>query len=103
LQATESKSYREADTGLGKSDLIINVEGKEYLLESKVYYYEKQFLNGKKQLAYYAQSLGLKHAVYLVFYSNKYPLPESVIEADEVLNDVRIETFLVEFDDKKWE
>jgi hypothetical protein len=103
LQATESKSYREADTGLGKSDLIINVEGNEYLLESKVYYYEKQFLNGKKQLAYYAESLGLNHAVYLLFHSNKYPLPESVIEADEVVNNVRIETFLVEFDDKKWD
>ena len=102
LQATESKSYREADTGLGKSDLIINVEGKEYLLESKVYYYEKQFMRGKNQLAYYAKNLGLTHAVYLVFYSNKYPLPETVTQADEVINGVRVETFLVEFDETTW-
>jgi hypothetical protein len=103
LQATESKSYREADTGLGKSDLIINVEGKEYLLESKVYYYEKQFTRGKNQLAYYAKSLGVSHAVYLVFYTNKYPLPEEVTEADEVINGVRIETYLVEFDETTWD
>jgi hypothetical protein len=103
LQATESKSYREADTGLGKSDLIINVEGKEYLLESKVYYYEKQFFRGKNQLAYYAKSLGVSHAVYLVFYTNKYPLPDEVTEADEVINGVRIETYLVEFDETTWD
>ncbi len=103
LQATESKSYREADTGLGKSDLIINVEGKEYLLESKIYYFEKQFTRGKKQLAYYTKSLGLSHAVYLVFHTNKYPLPEEIIEDDEIINEVRIETFLVEFDEARWD
>ena len=57
LQVIDGKSYREADTGLGKSDLIVNIRSREYLIETKIYYYEKQFLNGKKQLAYYCDSL----------------------------------------------
>jgi hypothetical protein len=103
LQATDSKSYREADTGLGKSDLIINVKGEEYLVESKIYYYQLQFLRGQKQLAYYAKSLGLDKAVYLVFYTTEFPLPDDIFEADEIIDGVRIETFLVEFDEKKWD
>ncbi len=47
LQVVDGKSYREADTGLGKSDLIINVRSVEYLIETKIYYYESQFLNGQ--------------------------------------------------------
>ncbi|MBI4645203.1 MAG: AAA-like domain-containing protein, partial [Bacteroidia bacterium] len=43
LQVIDGKSYREADTGLGKSDLLINIKGAEYLVESKIYYYENQF------------------------------------------------------------
>jgi hypothetical protein len=39
----------------------------------------------------------------LVFYTNKYPLPDEVTEADEVINGVRIETYLVEFDETAWE
>ncbi len=97
MQATDGKSYREADTGLGKSDLIINVKGNEYLLESKIYYYELQFTRGKAQLAYDAKSLGLCRAVYLVFHTNKYPLPEEITEQDEVF----IETFLIKFDETK--
>jgi hypothetical protein len=66
-------------------------------------FYEKQFTRGKNQLAYYTKSLGLSHAVYLVFFTNKFPLPEEIIEADEIINNVRVETFLVEFDETKWD
>ncbi len=38
----EGKIYREADTGLGKSDMIIKFKGQEYLIETKVYYSEKK-------------------------------------------------------------
>jgi hypothetical protein len=36
----------------------------EYLIESKIYYYERQFTSGKSQLAYCCQSLGLRTSVY---------------------------------------
>ncbi|MBU0765521.1 MAG: AAA-like domain-containing protein [Bacteroidetes bacterium] len=103
LQVVEGKSYREADTGLGKSDLIINVRGNEYLVESKIYYYENQFLKGKKQLAYYCKSLGLKQGIYLVFCTNYISYPESVKEKSEKIEKVDIHTYLVEYDENKWE
>jgi len=102
LQVVDGKSYREADTGLGKSDLIINVNSNEYLIESKIYYYESQFINGKKQLAYYCNSLGLTTGIYLVFCPNNIRIPESVSEKTENIENVKIITFIIEYDDTKW-
>ncbi len=103
LQVADGKSYREADTGLGKSDLIINVKGKEYLIETKIYYYETQFLRGKEQLTYYCQSLGQSKGVYLVYCPNNIRYPETIKEQKETINGVEISTFLIEYDEDKWE
>jgi hypothetical protein len=100
LQA-EGKSYREANAGLGKSDLILNVNKQEILFESKKYYGFTQFENGKKQLAYYAVSLGLNEAVYLVFTPSHLNYPAPVVEQEEVLNGITIHTFLIEYDEEK--
>jgi len=102
LQVIDGKSYREADAGLGKSDLIINVRSVEYMIESKIYYYESQFLKGKQQLAYYCQSLGLKHGIYLVFCPNNVNYSDSVVEKIEIIQDVTISTYLIEYDETKW-
>jgi len=102
LQVVDGKSYREADTGLGKSDLIININSKEYLVETKIYYYENQFLTGKKQLAYYCNSLGLSSGLYLVFYPNNLLLDYKIMETTENIDNVQILTFLIEFDETKW-
>ena len=102
LQVVDGKSYREADTGLGKSDLIINVKSTEYLIESKIYYYESQFLNGKKQLSYYCKSLGLKNGIYLVFCPNTVSYSKFVIEQTEMFENICISTYLIEFDESKW-
>ncbi len=103
LQVADGKSYREADTGLGKSDLIINVRAKEYLIETKIYYYENQFIRGKQQLAYYCQSLGLKKGIYLVYCPNDIKYPETITEQIDIINGVEISTYLVEYDETKWE
>ena len=102
LQVVDGKSYREADTGLGKSDLIINVKSAEYLIESKIYYYESQFLKGKKQLAYYCKSLGLHHGIYLVFCPTNVNYAATITEKTEIIENVIISTYLIEFDDEKW-
>jgi len=107
LQVIDGKSYREADTGLGKSDLIINVKATEYLIESKIYYYESQFLKGKKQLAYYCKSLGLINGIYLVFCPNNINYAETITEKTEIIyfegtEPVEVSTYLIEFDDTKW-
>ena len=102
LQVVGGKSYREADTGLGKSDLIINIKSEEYLIETKIYYYENQFNEGKKQLAYYCNSLGLNRGVYLVFYPNTVTQINSTMEVVENIDNVEISTYLISFDETKW-
>ncbi|OQX81102.1 MAG: hypothetical protein B6D61_01120 [Bacteroidetes bacterium 4484_249] len=102
LQMVNAKSYREANTGLGRSDLIINLNGAEYLFETKIYYYERRFLEGKEQLAYYCNSLGLNEGIYLVFIPNNVYKPENVADNKEVINNVTISTFLIHYDDEKW-
>ncbi len=106
LQVVGGKSYREADTGLGKSDLIINIKSQEYLIETKIYYYENQFLTGKKQLSYYCDSLGLKHGIYLVFCPKEGIYPETVKEEKETIQikdkHIEISTYIIEYDKTKW-
>jgi hypothetical protein len=48
VEEAEGKSCREADAGLGKSYLIIYLNDKEYLFETKKYYSPSKFKNGKK-------------------------------------------------------
>ncbi len=97
----EGKSYREADTGLGKSDLIVYLNDREYLFETKKYYSPGKFTKGKKQLAHYARSLGLSKAVYLVFTPRHIEYPENVIENVETHDGVEISVFLVSYDEEK--
>jgi hypothetical protein len=95
------KTYREADVGLGKSDLIINLGGSEILFEAKKYYSPAKFLAGKTQLAYYASRLGLSHAVYLVFAPIRLKYPEPIKEGTDWIEQVEINTFLVPYDEQK--
>lgn len=102
ITQTEGKIYREANTGLGKSDMIININNKEYLIETKIYYAYKQFMDGKKQLAYYCKSLGLAKGVYLVFCPNDIDYQSSIKEGEENIEGIEITTYLVSYDEEKW-
>ena len=102
ITQTDGKIYREANTGLGKSDMIINLNNKEYLIETKIYYAYKQFTDGKKQLAYYCKTLDLNKGVYLVFCPNNITYQESVKEQTQNIDNVEITTYLISYDEKKW-
>ncbi|OQY03085.1 MAG: hypothetical protein B6I20_05755 [Bacteroidetes bacterium 4572_117] len=102
MQELEGKIYREADTGLGKSDMIINIANKEFLIETKVYYSPGKFSKGKEQLAYYCASLNLNKGIYLVFCPTNIKYPENVKEQTEIINDIEIITYLIEYDENKW-
>jgi hypothetical protein len=97
----EGRSYREADAGLGKSDLIIYLNNREYLFETKKYYSPSKFRNGKKQLAHYARGLGLDKAVYLVFTPKHIIYPEVVVEGTEIIEGMAISIYLVPYDEVK--
>ncbi len=102
ITQTEGKIYREANTGLGKSDIILNVKNKEYLIETKIYYAPKQFEDGKKQLAYYCKSLGQTKGIYLVYCPNDIKYAKTVKEKTEKIDNIEITTFLIEYDEIKW-
>ena len=101
VSEAEGRSYREADAGLGKSDLILYLNGREYLFETKKYYSPKKFTKGKAQLAHYARSLGLKKAAYVVFAPNHIKYPEYIKEDTEVHKGVEVVIYLVPYDEVK--
>ena len=102
MSELEGKIYREADTGLGKSDMIINIGSDEFLIETKVYHSPKRFYKGKEQLAYYCKSLGLNKGTYIVFSPENIKYPDNVKEQTESINEVEISTYLIRYDETKW-
>ena len=100
LIALEGKSYREAQVGSGRSDLIINIKNDECLIETKIFYSENAFHKGKQQIAYYCQQLGLEKGIYLVF------MPEhllsvhqdNIFESIEVIGNITVYTYLVPYE-----
>ncbi len=102
VQELKGKIYREADTSLGKSDMIINIDNQEYLIETKVYSGVSRFEDGKQQLAYYAESLQLDKAVYLVYMAKRARKPDTIKEQKETVNNIEISTYLIEYDETKW-
>jgi hypothetical protein len=100
LQEVNGKSYLEPHSGLGKCDLLLNIGGKEYVVEFKVYQSPSKFEKGKEQLAYYARTLGLNEAVYLVFVPNTVKLA-GVREQKQTIEGVVIRTYIVLYDEEK--
>ncbi len=102
LLAINGKTYREAQTGLGRVDMLVTVENEELLVETKVFYGVELFRTGKKQLAYYAKHLGLTKGIYLLF------IPEhtqkihhdTVAESHEFVEGIEIYTYLVEYEEE---
>jgi AAA-like domain len=97
LGVVGGKTYLEAHTGLGRTDLVINVRNREYVVEAKVYHNITLFNEGKIQLAYYLQRLGLKQGFYLIFVDSEVTHPD-VLENDEMIENVNIKTDLVRYD-----
>ena len=101
LELVEGKSYLEPHTGLGRSDLVLNINNKEYIIEFKVFHNSTQFKKGKPQVAYYAKSQGLNEALYVVFVPNDITL-KSVVEAEnEMVDDVSVTTYIIRYDEEK--
>ena len=96
LGMVEGKSYMEAHTGVGRTDLIITVNNEEFVVEAKVYSDIVKFRKGKRQLAQYAKSLSLSSAIYLIFVESEVTNP-TVIEEEKVIDDILIKTHLVPY------
>ena len=97
LTALKGKSYLEPHVALGRSDLIINILDSEWVIEAKIFYNAAQYTDGKTQLAYYINSLGLNRGIYLVFV-DKQVINPYVFEGTEVIEGVDIITYIVRYD-----
>jgi hypothetical protein len=97
LEAFRGKSYIEPHVGLGRSDLVINIANKEWVVESKIFYNGVQFAEGKNQLAYYTNRLGLAQSIYLVFVNKEVKNPY-IVESEEIIEGVKVATYLVRYD-----
>jgi hypothetical protein len=100
LMIVEGKSYLEAHTGLGRTDLLINVDNQEFVIEAKVFSNITQFKKGKSQLAWYAKNLNLMTAIYLVFVESEVKNPH-VKEVTEMVDGVEIKTHLIAYNLEK--
>lgn len=102
LREVDGKSYLEAHAGAGRSDLILNVTGREYVVEVKIYSSPRRFADGKRQLAYYCRSLSLRQGIYLVFAPAAVEFDRlRVQEGREVIDGVEVVTYLVVYDLEK--
>ncbi|MCB1158188.1 MAG: ATP-binding protein [Leptospiraceae bacterium] len=100
IRELDGKIYREGFVSLGNTDMIINVEGHEYLLELKKYYSPSYFKKGKKQLAYYCKRAGLTEGHYIIYVDNR-TKPEFVSEEPEVIESITIYSYLIWYDEEK--
>ncbi len=100
LQVAEGKSYLEAHVALGRSDLIVNIQNQEFVIEAKLFSDSTKFKKGKGQLAYYVNRLGLKEGIYLVFVDTTVTNPK-IVESVEYFEGVKISTYLVRYDMEK--
>ena len=97
LGVVDGTSYIEAHANLGRTDMIINIDGQEAVIESKVYQNITQFNKGKGQVAYYAERMGLTTATYLVFVDSEVT-HKDVLESVDVIKDITVTTYLVRYD-----
>ncbi len=101
LDEAGGKSYLEPHVGLGRTDLLINLRGFEYIVEFKVYSGESNFGKGQRQLAYYCKKIGLSRGEYLVFVPKHLHLPDTITEAAMIEDGVTVRSWLVFYDEEK--
>jgi hypothetical protein len=94
------KYLLEAHTGLGRSDMIIYLNQQEYLIEVKIFTNQTKFRKGKKQLAYYCQSLALKEGIYLVFSPQHLKFTQMTTDSIENIEGIDIYTYMVVYDEE---
>jgi hypothetical protein len=100
LQVMEGKSYLEPHAGQGNSDMIININGKETVIEFKIYRDQAWFEKGKKQVAHYSKSLSIEECIYLVFVPTVYKqlgMKDEVLEIDGI----RVRSYIIFFDESR--
>ena len=82
----------EVQTGRGRMDLLINHNGRKYIVETKVWRGVNRYQAGKKQLAAYLKLEGANKGYYVVF--DHRDTPEPRVET-ETLDEVLIRSYVI--------
>jgi len=85
VRILRGNTYYEADSGLGRTDMIINALNHEYIIEFKVFSDKFNYQRGKQQVSYYAQARNLTEAYYVVFAAKKYQHIEYLKDSEEII------------------
>ncbi|MFH0926542.1 MAG: ATP-binding protein, partial [bacterium] len=101
VRSAGGQVYYETDSGLGRTDMIINVFSKEYVLEFKIFIDGFKFNEGKKQVSYYSRSRGLSKGYYVVFASCRYKSKEFLREQVEEIEGVQVKSYIIWYDEER--
>ncbi len=86
-------TFIETPSGRGRTDILIVLQSRKYLIETKVFTDMTYFQKGKGQLAEYLASEDLDEGYYVVF-SNKHT-PDDQLEFTEEIQGRRIHTYII--------
>ncbi len=93
IERLGGQTFTEVPSGRGRTDIMIFCRGKKYIIETKIFTDQSYFQRGKKQLAEYLKTEGLKVGYYVVF-SQKHTA-EDVLEEEEMIDGKRIITRII--------
>jgi hypothetical protein len=93
IERLGGQTFTEVPSGRGRTDIMILFRGKKYIIETKIFTDQSYFQKGKKQLAAYLKSEGLRAGYYVVF-SQKHA-EDDVLEDEEVIDGKRIITRII--------
>lgn len=96
IQRLGGDTLVEVPTGRGRTDILILHQGRNYIIETKVFTDAFSFAHGKQQLADYLISEGLSEGFYVVF-SQKHSANDPLF-FDETLQGKRIRTYIIRTD-----
>ncbi len=83
IERLGGKVLVEVPTGRGRVDILILYKNKEYIIETKRYTDNSYYKAGKKQLAEYLKSEGLREGYYVVF-SNVHQDEDKLKEKEKI-------------------
>ena len=101
VRKINGRIYYEADSGLGRTDMIICTGKREYVLEFKVFSDKGRYQRGKKQVAYYSLKRNLGDGYYVIFVPKRYNHLEYLKETREIVNGITVHTFIIWYDEDK--
>ena len=82
----------EVQTGRGRMDIIITHNQQKYIIETKIWRGDSRYQAGKKQLAAYLNTEGVKEGFYIVFDHRENPEP--LIET-EIIEGLEIRSYVI--------